>query len=119
MSVRQRNLDFEAGPFAWSAVEMDRAAVELQRLLHDREPQPGARDVANVARAMEGLEYPRLVLRGNADTRVADLERSLAVHDAHLEVDLAALRRILDGVGNEIHQHVAQQPLVDVDAAAR
>src|SRR5262245_828917 len=119
MSGGQRDGDFEAGASPRFAVEADGAAMQVERLLHDRESQSRARDVADVARAMERLEQPRLVLRGDADAAVPDLERGGAVVDPDAESYPAAPGGVLESVGYEVHQHMAQQPLVHLDGAAR
>src|SRR6185503_14923710 len=119
MSGTYADGDVEARAAPGCALETDGAAMQLERLPDDREPQAGARNVANVARAVEGLEQPRLVFRRNADAVVRDFERGLAVLKAHPEIHRAALRGVLDGVGNQVDQHVAQQFFIYVDGMAR
>ena len=69
--------------------EADGAAVQIERLADDRETEPGPRDVAHVARAVESLEQSRLVLRRDADAVIGNLERGLAVAQAHAEFQRA------------------------------
>src|SRR5262245_37422085 len=95
MSRRQGNGDFEAGALAGGAIEADGPAVQVERFLYDREPEAGARDTADVARPVERLEQPRLVLGRYADAAVRYLERSRAVQNAHAEVHRAPLRGVL------------------------
>src|SRR4249920_1779078 len=104
MSISDANGDVEARAAPGRALETDGAAMQLERLPDDREPQAGARDVADIAGAVEGLEQPRLIFGWNADAVVRDFERGLAVLQAHPEIHRAAQRRVLDGVGYQVHQ---------------
>src|SRR5688572_5226446 len=62
-----RNAHDEGRAAPGRALEVHRAAVQLDAVLHDREPQAGALDVPGVAGAMEALEDARLVLERDAD----------------------------------------------------
>src|SRR5262245_40243462 len=95
ISRLQWNGDLEACALAGHAVETDGAAVEVERLLHDRKPQSRARDVADVARPVESVEHPRMVLRRDADAAVLHLEGRRPVVDAHPEAHRAALGGVL------------------------
>src|SRR4030095_8149654 len=120
-----RQREGEGGPPARLALDPDLAAVQLDKLL--REGQPEARPfllaclvVANLA---ELLEDRRLVLGGNPDPRIADCDLDCSIREPGLEADPAPFRGELDRVGEEVEQdlldlalvpHHLAQPGVDV-----
>src|SRR5689334_281354 len=100
MSAARPDGHVEARSASRCAFKPDRAAVEVERFPHDGEPETGARDVADIAGAVKGFEQPRMVFLRDADAAVGDFEGRLSLGQAHPEFDGAALRRILDGIGD-------------------
>src|SRR5690349_10967200 len=86
------------------ARDLQRGAVAIQRVLHDREPQARAAALARAppVDAIETLGEPRDVLRGDADARVLDIESRPLFRLAPAQRDRTVLRRIPDRVAHEI-----------------
>src|SRR5207344_2243615 len=86
--IRKRHCDHRAATRAGRA-DVDRAAVAVRDLAHDREPQTGA-----LARrpldAVEALEHLPALVGGNTRPVVLDLEERLAVAAARAQRHLAA-----------------------------
>ena len=63
------------------ALRLDRAAVQLDQALHQREPEPepALRAVERLARLEEQIEHVRQQLRRDADAVVRDLEHERPV----------------------------------------
>ena len=120
-------------PDAGRAVQLDFAAEQLRQLAADREAEAGAAVLAAGAGVglLERLEDDLLLLQRNADAGVGHLERDdrrrlaehrmlgapAADHGRHLEPD-AALLGELEGVGQQVLEHLLQTLGVGVDAAA-
>src|ERR1043166_3390594 len=106
---RGRDLEAERAPLPHAALHPHRAVVERHRVLHNREPEPGA---ALLARArlvdpVEALEHAREVGGGDAGPGVAHLAPRAPVALAHGHGDLAALG-VLDRVVEEVREHLHQ-----------
>src|SRR5438128_9943273 len=71
----QRQREVERGSRVLTALRPDAAAVELDELLADREPEPGPARAPRdrIVQLLEGLEQAREVLRADADPRVRHL----------------------------------------------
>src|SRR6185369_5317419 len=77
--------DRERRPPPGRAVDGDRAAVELDGLVRDGEPETGAWDFPHVRAAVEGLEYGFLILEGNSDSLIGDAKADDATAPRHVE----------------------------------
>jgi hypothetical protein len=118
---RERDVEPEHAAPAGSPLRADLAAHQLDQLLGDGQPEPGAAVVAG-GRGVglrEGLEQLVEALRVQADPGVADLE----AHDVALPHapgradghDHLALRGELDRVRQQVGEHLAQPRLVAAD----
>src|SRR4051794_4387298 len=102
-AVRPGELDPEGRAGAGPALEADRAAVRLDDLARDREAEPRPGDAARRRVPAEELrEDLRLVGQRDADAVVDDLEPQTVAAVVHDELDRAALRRVLDGVADQV-----------------
>src|SRR6185312_2283874 len=105
------------------AVDADLAAHHRRQLLGDGEAEAGAAIAARrrLVGLGEGLEDPALRFRRHADTGVADFDAQLHGFRADLvgadvDHDLAALGE-LDGVADQVGQHLAQAAGIAGEAA--
>ena len=99
----------------------DRAAVQLDQLLHQREPDAGAL-VGAAARALdpvEALEEARQLGRGDADAGVAHRELDAAPSAAPQRDRDLALEGELEGVGEQVQDDLLPHLAVDVDRLGR
>ena len=89
-------------------------------MLDDGEAQARAAGLAGVAVVdpVEPLEHPRLVLRRDADAGIAHAERDAAGILPHDGLHAAALPIVLDGVVQEVVDHLLQDLLVAQDQEA-
>ena len=126
----RREQDRHPGALALAAVHLQLAAMQLDERIGDRQAEPGAligpgQRLLDLAERREHLDQ---VLLGDADAVVDDLDgdRSVAV-DAGGDLDPAALGRELDGVRQQVQQHLHDPALVapepgqrggDIDAQA-
>src|SRR5688572_8095604 len=83
----------------------------------ESQPEAGALALADVVVAdlAKLLEDRRLVLRGDADARVADRDLDPALRAVRANADAAAFGRELHGVGEEVQQDLLDLPLVADD----
>src|SRR5262249_44463196 len=118
-SGRRRQLEPERRAFFRDAREADPAAVGLDDLARDREPQPHAGDAAGARLAAEELrEDARLVLVGNAQPLVldedpCDVRVTLARH-----LDHTSGRRVLDRVRDQVADDLPEPVLIADDGEA-
>src|SRR5512147_773379 len=92
---RQRERERRAA--AELALDADVAAVELDELARDREPEAGPFDLLRRgAHLPEFLEHRPLVLGSDPDARVLDRHFGAAVDEASDDVDPPALGRELE-----------------------
>src|SRR5262249_5738759 len=86
------------------AVGGDGAAVHLDDGADERQPDAEAalRSVERLIRLYEGFEDPLTHVGRDADARVPNAEDDVAVLARRLQRDLAARRRVLGGVGQQI-----------------
>src|SRR6516164_5786246 len=108
-SRAQRHRDAEMCARELAIDDLHAAAMGRDELEHHREPDAGTLHCRGTRRAsgIEGLEYVLAVFGGNAGTAVGDIEHQLRACGAGLEVDGAPLRRVLDGVGDQILEYEA------------
>src|SRR5215471_21832169 len=71
-----RQLNAKARPLPRAALDADGAAVRLDDLAHDPQPQSEPTIVIDRNQALEFLENLGLLLGGNADTVIHDLDDS-------------------------------------------
>ena len=109
----------ERGPLSDLARDLDRAAVQLHELLHERQADAGALVRAPVRRfdAVKALEQARQLLLGDADTRVSDLEHCVAIVSPQSHGHRPGereLERVREKVQHDLLPHLA----IDVDRLA-
>ncbi len=68
-----------------------------------------------IARPEEALEEPLLLFAGDADAPVGDRDARFEPDSLDAHDDLAALRAVLEPVGEEVHQHLLEARLVALD----
>ncbi len=91
------------------AVHLDAAAVQLDRHLYQVETDPGADDSGNVAAAVIAFEQMNKVGGRDADAAIGNPDNDVAGGDLGLNRDRAAMRRIFDGVGENVAEHLEQE----------
>jgi hypothetical protein len=117
LGLGARQGEEEAAPPAQLALHPDVAAVQLHELARDRQSQPRAvvRARAGGVHLRELLEDQLVELRVDADPRVRDGDlhpvRALG-GAAGLHHEMALLRGELDGVADQVPQHVRHLVLV-------
>ena len=103
-----------------SRAHVERAAVGLRDRAGDEEAQPGPRlGRARHVHAAEFLEDAPLLLLRNAGSRVPHRDAHGAVARCRRDPHLPALRRVLDGVVDQIREHLTQASAVAADARER
>jgi hypothetical protein len=85
-------VDGERGDDTGLALHRDAAAVRLDDLADDPQPEPEAAVVLDRCRSLEPLEDPRLVAGGNADPVVLDAQTD-TISVGRLDVDEDGLLR--------------------------
>src|SRR6185369_10419727 len=95
----------------------DRAAVQLDDMLDDGQPESGAPFLAASAGIdpVETLEESRNTGSGDARAGVSDRNADELILFNCLDRDAPALRRVLDGIVQQIDQHLLKPPLVSHD----
>src|SRR5581483_5536249 len=124
LMYRQREPKSRA--LVFDAREGDPAAVRLDDLPGERQPEPDTRDPARARLAAEKLaEDPRLVLSRDAEPLVLHAGDDRGAFAVDPNADPAAARRVLDGVREQVDHHLCealavgqhrQRPGVDLDA---
>src|SRR3954447_16396482 len=108
---RERELEAIAGRHRHDA---ELAAVALDDLVADGEPEAAAARATLPAAAAVGLEDP---LAGRGRDRLAlafDAELPRSAHPDRVDCDRAAVPRpVLQRVREQVHEHRADQPLLD------
>src|SRR5690348_5671129 len=97
------------GPGPGLAVDRQRPTMQLNQGFDERQAEAGAAVLAGeaVVHLPEGREGGGNIFPPHADTRIADREgEPAALVDGRADLDLAALRGELDGVREEIDQHL-------------
>ena len=105
-----RQLDPEAAAQAGLAVHPHLAAHQLDQLAHDAQADAGTLDRAELgAQPVEGLKQFGLALKGDAATTIDHTELQLARgHRPGLDAHPAPVLVVLDGVGQQVDQYLAQ-----------
>ena len=115
----QRNADAEGGSLAELALRVDGPAVQLHQLLHQGQADTGALEAAaaRTLHAMEALEEPRQLVRRNAGAGIADLQfdRAAVRREPENNLDLS-IQSELEGVGEQVQDHLLPHIVIDVDA---
>jgi hypothetical protein len=114
----RRNRDREGGPPADDAVDVHRTAVQVDQLVHEREPdsRPLVAAAARPLDAMESLED--VLVLGDARAGVAHGELCASVTPAQANRDLA-LERELERVRHEVEDDLLPVRAIDVDSLGK
>jgi len=92
--------------------------MQLYELPRQRQAKPGALHLlGRRSHLPELLEDRLLVLRRDADAGVADRDLDGPVHGPAPDVDPAAIRGELDGVRQQVQEHLLDLPLIAPDLA--
>src|SRR5437870_4314961 len=111
-----RKSEHHSRPLTHLAVDPDRAVVGFDEPFRDREAKAdSAGRLAWTRQTYEGHEDPIGVRRWNARAAVRDFETHVAVVAAYADSDLAAGRRELRGVLDEIREHMLDLDVVELD----
>src|ERR1700682_6214045 len=104
MHDRQRKHEAEGAAGADLGLDADVAAVLAGQLSREVESDSRAANVAglSILDPLETVEQSREILGGGPNPVVEDLEMRLAIHGRDDDTDLTALRRVLDGVLDQI-----------------
>ena len=108
-------VDGEDGSAALArALSIDVAAVQLDDVSHDgeAEPEPAVSAADRRLALSESVEDERKELAANALARVADRDPRHRVAALEPDIDAAARRRELDGVGEEVPDHLLQAAVI-------
>jgi hypothetical protein len=100
----ERKADGKRASATFVALNRDRAVVRGHDGPGDGQPQPGALDLLlpGDRGAVEALEDPLLVGRGDADTSVGDSEHYLIPFHPEPDLDPPSVRGELDGIGQKV-----------------
>jgi hypothetical protein len=96
--------------------------VLLDHLLHQAQAEPGAGDPGRVRRAVERAEDLLAVLRRDAEPLIADADDRRGACGPSGDLDAAATRRVLDRVGEQVDEDLADllvSPQTDRGSPAR
>ena len=93
--------------------------MQFHTALHNDKPKPRARNFADIAPPLERIEYPLLVLLGNADAVIDHFEANPRREPRHIELHRDTFGRILHRIRQQISQNVAQQAFIRVGVAVR
>src|SRR5258706_8066603 len=109
--------DAESAAFAELRLQLDAAAVRLDDLLGDGQPQAGALGLAReqVVAAVEALEDPLAVLGADAGAVVLDFDGDAPSRAARAHPDALLFASVLDGVVQEVQYHLGHGLAIDVD----
>src|SRR4029079_1678484 len=106
----ERQLERECRAAPRVGLDADAAAYAAHDLARDVEPEAGAADTAREVRveAEELLEDPLVLRRGDADAAGAHDAADAAIGRLELELDETAVRGVLDGVLDQVDEHLTQ-----------
>src|SRR5712692_899983 len=114
------DLQRESHPYGRSlvlarALELERSAVRLGHELRDMKADPHPREGRGLPDpACERAAQPREIAFGDADALIGDRDLGRAVLPRELNRDLAAARRVLDRIPDEVHEQLVDARLVTV-----
>ena len=112
--------DGERRPTAGRALDVDRAAVQVDERLDDRQSEPGAGAAALVRRAAEeAIEEPARLLRRDALTGVGDGDRRLLRVAFEAQRDRAVLGRVEVRVRDEVRDDLTDPRRIGERGGAR
>src|SRR5262249_29294210 len=97
----------------------NRATVGFDDRADDRQPEPGARDIAGGGAAEESLEQARLLRLRNADAVVGNARDDLALLCGQRQLDVATLGGELDCVRERVVEDLAEPVRVRLRAERR
>src|SRR5262249_22451447 len=114
---RRRQLEQERRAFAGLRLQPDVAAHAADELVADVEAEPGTADAAGHLRvdAVELLEDAALLVDGDPEALVANVEDHVALVRLDADLDHAAIRRVLDRVLDEVDEHLPDLVAVGLD----
>src|SRR5439155_22219464 len=105
-SGRARQFEVEGRPLAGIRFHPDRAAHPLHELATDVEPEPGPGPYLRAFEAVELLEDRPLLRDRDADPVVPDFDAHTVRERGRRDGDRAAVRRVFDGVVDQVHEHL-------------
>src|ERR1051326_58169 len=108
-------LQREAGSLSQRALEVDAAAVSLDHVADDRQPEPGGARLAPGGQLGEALEDLLLLLGRDPGAGVGDRDRDRAVVRRHADAHAPAGRRVADRVGDQVRERPGELRLVAGD----
>src|ERR1700738_1619901 len=88
----------------------DTAAVALDDALYDRQADTGACEILRTVQSLKHVEHLVGILHIEADPVVADEEDLLVAYLARADLDngVVAQSRVLEGVVDEVHEHLLE-----------
>src|SRR5688572_29302675 len=107
--LEQRQGQGHGRSFSNRACDYNLAAMQFDASLHNRQPQAGAWDMADVLAAMESVEQPFQVLLRDADASIANPANCHPSLAFDFKINRAFFGGILDGIAEEVAENVAQQ----------
>ena len=110
---RSGSATVNSAPPSGASLERDLAAVQLDELAHDRQPEAGPRAAARPSPSSPERKRPNTLSRcsgGHARARVGDAQRGGAVPRRQRAAHLPADRRVPDRVGEQV-RHDPADPL--------
>src|SRR5439155_18788198 len=113
-----RKCEAEAASLTGLALDPDSAAVRFDDSLLDRQSQADAASIG-LPCLPEALEQVCLCLDGHTRPGIGDLEHRFAVSASGAKLDVAAGRRELHGVAEQIAEHLGEPSSVGAYADGR
>jgi len=96
-------------------VAEDRSAVPLDDFRADKQPKPCAGNRADAVGSIASFEHPAAFALRYSDTVIADRYPGIVVLNGHGDLDVPSVRRILDGVADQILQNALDAAFVVID----
>ena len=97
----------ETSTAARRALELNASAVRLHELSHDGEADSGATSLAACTATEEPFEDLMVLVCGHSRPGIGDLEAGGEIGGPYDKGHAASRRRELDGIGEQIHRHLA------------
>ena len=107
----------KCGSTARGAFDPDAAAVGLDDIFHDREPEPGAARVARavLVDAVEAFEDVRLVVGGDSGAVVGDADAYFPVLARGGDADAEIIRAtVAEGVAEQVRKNLLNPGSIDL-----